>query len=176
MARRSLPLALAIGLLFAVPAAADNIDYTVTGNFGTVTFSLPQFPTPTWYFSGFFYEFDGISTSAGIDNIAFRGTLIGGGMDDTAEATVGLGIFDLTGPELYTINQQGYLELLPGTFQVLDVTGAPATIEAVLVPGQVPEPASWALVGSGLAGLCMRRRKRLAASVSSGLTVSGGQR
>jgi len=160
MSRTSLLLTVVVCLLFAMPAAADTINYTLTGNFGTVTFSLPQFPTVTWWFSGFFFEIDGVSTSIGIDNIAFRRPVMGGGLNDVAVATTGLGVYDLLGPQLY-IGGDGSPELLPGVFQVVDVTGAPATVEAVLVPdGQVPEPASLLLMGSGLLGLASRLRHK----------------
>ncbi len=155
MLRKRYLLAVAVILMSSAPAAADTIiDYTLTGNFGTVTFSLPEFPTPTFFFSGFSFEIDAVSTSIGIDNIGFSSNLIGeGGVGDTF---IGLGVFNLTGQQLYA-GPEITPQLLPGVFQLHDLSGLPATV--VATPVSVPEPASLVLLLASLAGLGVCRRR-----------------
>ncbi len=153
--RKHLWMALVLILLFAFPVTADTIDYTITGMYGTLTFTLPVNPaTSSYTFSDTLnqgFVIWGVPTSNGIEAIRFYTASLGGGLN---AVSVG-GTYDLYGPQLYT-GSESNPTLLTGTFTLNQgsSTGPTVTLQAV------PEPTTILLLGTGLIGIGRRLRKK----------------
>lgn len=145
--RKLLPIVIVCCLLFAMPAAADTINYTVTGTMGTITFSLPVNPSPDYFSGGSFFTFLNLSTSIGVSNVVFYNSSAGGGLVMSG--------FNLYGPQLYS-GPESNPTLLTGTFEFDSGLGSPAIATAA-----VAEPVSLVLLGTGLLGIAARYRKKL---------------
>ena len=133
----------------AVPSsasAAPILDFAVTEEGQpTITFSLPESPTPNFVQAGINFAIDNVSTSIGIESIVFSQANFGGGL--------AVDSFVINAAQLYT-GSEASPTLVPGAYQGADFsnspTGIPSTIDitleaAVGAPGPV--------VGAGLPGL-----------------------
>jgi hypothetical protein len=129
-------------LLLATSAAADTLDYTITGGFGTLTFSVDSNPTPCNSYGGIF-TLCSVATSAGTQNVNFFNS---GGLNFSS------GGYNLAGDGIPLYSGSEYSPtLLTGTFSGSGA-GGPATIVATDVTTNVPEPSSMVLLGTGLLG------------------------
>ncbi len=146
--RKLLLVAIAAVLMAALPASADTLDYTLSGAFGTLSWTMDIHPTPDIAVNGVGFELIGVSTNAGLDNITFFNAGNGGGLGDLL-----LG-YNLFGPQVY-IGPESSPTMLAGVFVYETGLGSPATLTAT------PEPASLLLLGTGLIGLGSQLRKRL---------------
>jgi len=140
-------------LLMATAAAADTIDYTVTGGFGSITFSLDSNPTPCLVSSNLYFEICSVTTSAGPLGVYFLNTNVFDGGVDVASSSSTIGDLQF-GPQLYS-GSESSPTMLTGTFQF---TGG--TVVATDV-SQVPEPSSMVLLGTGILSLAGAVRRRM---------------
>jgi len=126
---------------------------------------------PVFQWTGFFNNMGG--TIAGMDAMVTSGVLDGYATEpnnfsnsafendwfSTNPLVLGNGIWGLfTGTNCCIDTMSG-----PGRFVISGISSVPVGTGPGQVPGQVPEPASMALVGLGLAGLATVRRRKQAA-------------
>jgi PEP-CTERM motif len=152
----------AAALAFAAGGArATELVFTITGAGNTITFDLPQDPTPDSYTLGQFFTFDSVDgTSDGTPRV-FDGATFWNPDQDTGD----LHLDDFSpffGDILYT-GSESSPTFKTGTFDIGDgELGYTLTISAV------PEPSTWGLMLLGFAGLGFagyRRSVKAAAAV-----------
>lgn len=164
-----LRLSVVLCMLFAVPLFADIYHFSLTDGPHTVTFNLPDNPTPDFADGSYGFSFfslpmmhDGKAVDCSVDfwNAASSGglTIYNGGCGGVLMDSIGDVLY--TGPETnpqfvlgtFTLQDLGdSSQHGPFLLTVTDTAGMPAT----------PEPAALALLASGSIGLLMLRRKRL---------------
>ena len=152
-----LSLFAAVFLIAPLAAHASAVDiFTLTSNSdgSVITFELAGSPTPTIVeYEGF--EFDNVTTSAGLRNILFFDTGNGGGLN-----LDGTGL--PYGPQLFTGTDADPTFIL-NTFQLSDssdLTTNDYTLSITQV-GATPEPSSLLMLGTGALAVCGAMRRRL---------------
>jgi hypothetical protein len=156
-------LCLAVILIASWSAKADTLDFTLSGDGDTFTFSLPSNPSPDSSISGTSFTLMNIpiTQDSMIDftaDITFSNGSHGGGLEFPLPSPTPLPInLDLTGPQLYTGSETSPIfspTVTPFTLSVpkgddiftLDITDASA----------IPEPSTVAMLATGLLALTGR--------------------
>ena len=148
-------LVLALALLAAPLAKADTLDFTITGQGSTYTFSLPSSPTPDLFVGSVFFRLD--NQPINIDNqfgetsdIRFFTNFAAGGVSFLNLA--------LSGPQLYT-GTEASPTFLTGDFTL---TQGLDTYALTIVPesSPVPEPATLILLATGAVATLNSIRRR----------------
>jgi len=153
-------LVLAFAVLVAPLAKADTLDFTLTGAGNTYTFSLDSSPIPDAISNGLNFTLDNILVNVNdqfgqSSDIRFFNTSEDGG----------LGFLDLPGvilegDQLYT-GTEAAPTFRTGTFNLLRLNTTPFTLTIAPGTSPVPEPGTFALLGTGaIATLRSIRRRR----------------
>lgn len=165
----------AIALLAPVAAHADT--FTLTGQGETITFALPDSPTPSLFEDGTGFavnnvevNFDGTLISESVGFLAARSGLA---ISIAAESFISGGSFLVSGDKLIGEGPQLYtgLESLPtfdlGTYTIDNADRSLPTGDYSLTitadTAVTPEPSSLALLGSGVIGIAGLVRRRFIA-------------
>jgi len=158
-------LVLSAMLLSAGVAHAGLLQFQITGDY-TATWTLDSNPTPdlAGEEEGFVvWDVDYPDALLGVADIWFYNAAIGGGLQ--IEDYYGGYYFLVTdGPQLYT-GSEFDPTFLTGTFNLTEYLGTGSyvlTITELDAPGQVPEPATGALLIGGLGLLAAARKRRQA--------------
>jgi hypothetical protein len=127
-------------------ARADNLDFSLSGEGSTYTFSLPQQPTPDSINSGRYFELDNVLLT--IDNedelasaLRFFYSSDGGGMQLVA------GPISLPGAQVFTTDGSGNPSFVPGNYSLTNLQddapwGLAITAQSPGSPEPVPESSS----------------------------------
>ena len=149
---------LAIVTVFAaLPAKADSgqtLDYTLSGGPISASWSMSQNPTPIYVEDGTAFAVnstDLIVAGWPVDDITCFFNLSDLGGFNTVTY-----LPDFYGPQLYT-GPEDSPTMLTGMFYLTDANGDCYTLNVT----QAPEPMTWLLLASGLAGLVLMKRKKL---------------
>ena len=151
---KSCGIALALTSILAGGAqAATEMLFTITAESGddpTATFELPASPTPTQFTTNFAFEVGDTAAVVGgsattLDGLSFYSGKQGGGLINST-------YFDLSGAQYYT-GTEASPTFMPGIYtgQSNSYSGGVDTVTIALAP--VPEPATWAMMLAGFAGL-----------------------
>jgi hypothetical protein len=140
-------LALALAVVAAPLAKADTLDFTITGQGSSYTFSLDSRPTPDVEVAGVFFRLDNVLVN--VDNmfgqtssINFFNSFASGGV-----SLVDLGNLALSGPQLYT-GTEAAPTFLTGQFSLMSGVD-PYTLTITPESSPVPEPSTLLLLGTG---------------------------
>ncbi len=153
-------LAATAAMTSATPAAAVALNFDITGDY-TARFQLDSSPTPDFVADDFLFAIVHVpgfpnSTSGFADLTFFHGAFGGLLVSEETNGFVDY-LFDAVGPQLYS-GTEAAPRFAPGIYQ----------LEGLSTPGQftltisaVPEPSTWAMavVGFGIAGTALRRRR-----------------
>lgn len=140
-------LVLAFAILVAPVVKADTLDFTITGQGSTYTFSLDSSPTPDLSVNGVFFRLDNVLVNVDnmfgqTSNINFFNNFAAGGL-----SLVDLGNLALSGPQLYT-GTEASPSFITGQFTLtsgLDAYNLTITPES----SPVPEPGGLVLLATG---------------------------
>lgn len=155
-------MALAATLLSAGVANAGLLQFQITGDY-TATWTLDSNPTPDLAGEGegfVLWDVDFPDAVLGVADLWFFTTDLGGGIQ-IEDFYGGDYLLVTDGPQLYT-GSEFAPEFLLGTFNLTEYLGSGSyvlTITDLEAPGEVPEPATGALLIGGL-GLLVAARKR----------------
>lgn len=152
--------------------AATLDTFTLTGNSTSYNFQLPASGTPSLTgFScpdpqsplDFCYTGVSINNRTTNDTVEFFGADVGGGIEILSGS---VSVVNLGGAMLFSGTSSAPTFLL-GSFALSDINnGAPYTLDISSgstppPPSSIPEPSTWLLTGTGLAGVAARLRRRL---------------
>jgi hypothetical protein len=157
-------LVLAFAILVAPAVKADTLDFTITGQGSTYTFSVDSSPTPDLDVAGVFFRLDNVLVNVDnmfgqTSNINFFNTFAAGGL-----SLVDLGNLALSGPQLYT-GTEATPSFLTGQFTLmsgLDAYNLAITPES----SPVPEPGGLVLLATGVVAALRSITRRNARSSS----------
>jgi hypothetical protein len=141
-------------------ARATELVFTITGAGNTITFELPQDPTPDSYTLGQFFTFDSVDGT--YDNVpaVFDEATFWNPDQDTGD----LHLDDFSpffGDILYT-GLESSPTFKTGTFDIGD-----GEFDYTLTIESVPEPSTWALMLLGFAGLGLAGYRRSVKAVAA---------
>lgn len=155
-------LALAATLLSAGVANAGLLQFQITGDY-TATWTLDSNPTPDLAGEGegfVVWDVEFPDAVLGVADFWFFNADLGGGLQ-IEDFYGGSYLLVTDGPQLYSGSELAP-EFLLGTYDLTEYLGSGSyvlTISSLDVPGEVPEPATGALLIGGL-GLLIAARKR----------------
>jgi hypothetical protein len=138
----------------ALIARADTFAVTYTNGGVTFTFDIASSPTPTSFVTGEGFEVDNVTATGSFGtqliNVNFYDA--DGSVSDGGFGWATLGFEDiLSGPQMFE-DPDSAPTLLTGNYN-LTVLDEKATLNIVDVSPSVPEPSTFALLGTGILGL-----------------------
>jgi hypothetical protein len=140
-------LVLAFAILVAPAAKADTLDFTITGQGSSYTFSVDSSPSPDLDVAGVFFRLDNVLVNVDnmfgqTSNINFFNSFAAGGL-----SLVDLGNLALSGPQLYT-GTEASPGFITGQFTL---TSGLVTYALTITPDSspVPEPGGLVLLATG---------------------------
>jgi hypothetical protein len=153
-------LVAAAALAATFTAHADTLTFSSAGT--TFTFTLPSSPVPSASSAGVGFEVDGVTASgpSGTQSIdvAFYdnpGSVINGGF-----GYAGFGSVDFSsGPQVFT-GTEADPSFLTGVFNLIDTSTGAQTTLTITGDSPVPEPSTFALLGTGILGLAGATRRK----------------
>jgi len=152
---------IAVGLLAGLAAtiadagpiatSADQFVYSVAGG-PTWTWSEASSPTPTSFSSGVYFSLPSVAgdPGGGVGVLDFYAQASGGGFDSNANT--------FYADQVY-MNDESAPMFVAGTYTGVDGDGAAATL-VISGISSVPEPATLTLLGFGIAGLGLARKRK----------------
>jgi hypothetical protein len=165
MRYRLLSCVAAAFFVFVAYAHADTLDYTLTGEGNTFTWSLPSTPTPTFVSPYLWFEVQASVSENGqmgeLQTLYFYAQRAGGAVYIPSLFPASMS----PAPQLYTgvgfqFPQEEHPLLLTGKyFWRTYETGAFYTLDVVAETSPVPEPNGLLLLGTGLTGLIELKRR-----------------
>ena len=148
-------------IMMAAPATAQELNFSITGDYNASFLLDTATPNPEFVFDGYSFSISGITgfpnATTGVADLTFFNASATGGLLVSDPAGFDY-LFDANGAQLYTGNEAAP-RFVPGRFAL---TGLSTPGNFVLSITAVPEPASWAMMLSGLAltGCALRIRRR----------------
>jgi hypothetical protein len=160
-------LSLAALLAVGLTAQADTLEFTLTGEGSTFTFSLPSNPTPDSSTDGTSFTLDNIMVNEGIigftTDIKFSSLSAGGGLDFSIPGAPPIPDtdLDLVGPQLYSGLEAAPIFAATTTpFMLSKPKGDTDDFTLTIADVSIPEPASIGLLATGLVAIAMTVRRR----------------
>ena len=151
-------LALTVGAAPEAPAMAAQLLFTISGDDPTITFVLPEDPTPASFNPGNFFAIGSTPAVVGgspstLAYILFFNVPAPGNYN--IEFGIGSDIFLYEGPQMYTGSEEHPMFSPSGPFLMSSVL-VPGVVDHLTI-SEVPEPSTWAMMALGFAGLGFAR-------------------
>jgi hypothetical protein len=151
-------LALTVGAAPEAPAMAAQLLFTISGDDPTITFVLPEDPTPRSVSPGSFFAIGstpavvGGSPSTLVYILFYKVT---GSGDYNIQYEIGSDTFLYEGPQMYAGTEEHPMFSPSGPFLMSSVL-VPGVVDHLTI-SEVPEPSTWAMMALGFAGLGFAR-------------------